>query len=65
MTIDYGTLLRTRREELGLSQVAVADMAMCHRTTVIKAEQGNGMTLDVFLSILQALKLKLEVVEDG
>lgn len=66
MTIDYGTLLRMRREELGLSQIAVADRAVVHRTTVIKAEQGRGLTLDVFLSLLQALNLKMEVVEaDG
>ena len=64
MTIDYGTLIRMRRQDMGLSQSEVADRAMCHRTTVIKAEQGQGMTLDIFMSILGALGLKMEVVED-
>lgn len=64
MTIDYGTLLKMRRKELGLSQAAVADRAVCHRTTVYKAEGGGSMTLDVFLSILNVLGLKMEIVED-
>ena len=63
--IDYGTLIKMRRQDMGLSQSEVADRAMCHRTTVMKAEQGESMTLDIFMSILGALGLKMEVVEDA
>jgi transcriptional regulator with XRE-family HTH domain len=66
MTIDYGTLIRMRREDLGLSKSALADRAVVHRTTIAKIESGENMSLDIFLSVLQALGLKMEVVEaDG
>jgi len=64
MTIDYGTLLKMRREDLGYSQEDVAAIADVHRTTVIRAESGKSMTLGVFLSILHALNLRIEVITD-
>ena len=59
---DYGTILRERRLELGLSQEAVANKARVHRTTVGNAERGDGITLDIFLSLAYALGLEIQIV---
>lgn len=64
MMIDYGKELKARRRALGPSQGDVADKAYCHRTIVCKAEHSGSITLGVFLSILAALGLKMEIVED-
>jgi len=65
MTIDYGTLVRIRRKEFGLTQRQVADMACCHRQTVGALENNaKSINTDCFLSILEALGLKLVVEED-
>lgn len=64
MTIDFSTIIRTRREELWMSQAALADITTLHRTTVFRYEHNqSGMTLDVLISILNALGLKLDVIE--
>jgi len=60
--LNYGTILRERRLELGLSQEAVANKASVHRTTVGNAERGDGITLDIFLSLAYALGLEIQIV---
>lgn len=64
MTIDFSTIIRTRREELELTQAELADRAMLHRSTVSKYENNRClMTLDILMTILDALGLKLDVIE--
>lgn len=41
MTIDFGTIVRTRRKELGMTQQDVAEIAVCHRETVWAFENNN------------------------
>lgn len=64
MTIDLGTIARTRRQKLGLFQWQVADMACCDRSTV-KAFENNkhSIGMDHVMSILGALGLKIVVEE--
>lgn len=65
MTIDLGTIARTRREELGLLQKQVADMACCDRTTVRDFENNKrNVGIDHILSIFGVLGLRLVVEED-
>lgn len=63
--IDYGNIIRTRRRELGISQADLAIKAVCHRTTIGKAERGESVSIDLFLDILRALGLRMEVIEDA
>lgn len=64
MTIDLGTIARTRREELGLLQKQVADMACCDRTTVRDFENNKrNVGIDHILSIFGVLGLKVVVEE--
>ena len=63
MTIDYGTIVKTRRQEMGLSQIEVADRAVCDLSVVGRIERGEGVHLDTFLSVLAALDLRVDVVE--
>ena len=65
MTIDYGSLARIRRNDLGLTQGQVAEMACCHRETVVCFERNTRQVrFDMVLSIFQALGLKLVVEEE-
>lgn len=63
MTIDFGTLIKTRRKFLKMSQAELGTAAGCHRTTIVKIEQGAPVGLDVFLAVLNALGLKVDIVE--
>lgn len=63
MTIDYGTIVKTRRLEMGLSQIEVADRAVCDRSVVGRIERGEGVHLDTFLSVLAALGLRIAIRE--
>ena len=64
MTIDLSTLLKTRRNELGITQEELADRCGCHRTTIIKAEQDAGKArFDLILAILYELCLKIDITE--
>jgi len=66
MTIDYGTLARIRRKELGLTQKDVADLACCNRETVVCFENNTrSLRFDIVQDILSALRLKLAVEEDN
>lgn len=66
MNIDYGTLAAIQRTRLNLSQEAVANRAGCHRATVMKFECGGSVQFEIVLRIMDAIGLKMEVVEaDG
>lgn len=62
--IDIGAIAKGKRQELGLSQQQVADMACVDKGTV-KAFEGNkrSVGLDHILSIFGVLGLKLTVEE--
>lgn len=55
-------VLVARRQELSLTQTDLADLAGVGRGAIVAAEQGRAVSLDVLLSVLQALGLHLEVV---
>ncbi len=62
MTIGYGNLVRTRRKELKMSQQELAELACVNRKTIIAMErEARNTRLDVFLSVLNALDLKLDI----
>lgn len=64
MTIDLSTLIKTRRNEIGITQEELADRCGCHRTTIIKAEQdATAMRYDLLQAILYELYLKMEIVK--
>ena len=64
MTIDLGTIARTRRQELGMTQQEVAELAPCHRETVLAFENNTRVVgIDVVQSIFGALGLKIVVEE--
>ena len=65
MTIDFGTIIRTRREELGIKQVDLAERVGTTRQHLCQIEHnGNRMKLQTLLAILDELYLKIDVVED-
>lgn len=62
---DYAAIIRNRRRELGLLQREVAARAHIHRATLSFYENNKvPMNLDVFLTILQVLGLKMVVLEE-
>ena len=63
MTIDYGTIVRMRRKEKHLSQEKLAEIAYCSRQTLCDLEYGRIPNISILSSILNALGLKLDVVE--
>ena len=65
MMIDYGSLARIRRKELGWTQQDVANFACCNRETVVCFERNTRQVrFDMVLSIFHALGLKLVVEEE-
>lgn len=65
MTIDFGTIIRTRREELGIDQADLAGRVGMSRQNICRIEHsGNRMKLPTLLAILDELYLKIDVVED-
>lgn len=64
MMIDIGAIAKSRRQELGLTQRQVADVACVDKGTV-KAFEGNkrSVGLDHILSIFGVLGLRLTVEE--
>ena len=62
---NYGDFIRQRRNELRLTQQEVADKATVHRTTVIDVEKNRPVNTDIFLSVIDAVGLKMELVEEG
>lgn len=64
MTIDFGTIVRTRRKELGMTQQDVAEIAVCHRETVWAFENNSRrIGLDMAQDIFKVLGLELIVRE--
>ena len=62
---NYGDFIRQRRKELHLTQQEVADKAMVHRTTVIDVEKNRPVHIDIFLSVIDAVGLKMELAKEG
>ena len=61
---NFGSIARTRRQELGLSQNAVANMACCDRKTVKAFELDQRVVgIDYVAGILNALGMELVVKE--
>lgn len=57
---DYRTVLRRQREELGLSQYALAKMAGISQPFMNEIESGKrSPSLDVFFRLCDALEIKL------
>ena len=61
---DIGKTIKLRREELGITQAHLADLAQVSKNTIYKAERGQGNpSLDVLLKITEVLgmEMKLEI----
>lgn len=57
-----GSAVQTRRQQLGLRQDQLAELADCSRLTIIRLENGSGnIRLDKLLSILSVLGLQLTI----
>ncbi len=55
--IQLGNALRARRQELGLSQEALAEVVDCHRNFVGRLERGEqNPTVDMLVRFAKALK---------
>ena len=64
MTIDYGTLIKTRRTELGITQKELAERVGCHRTLIMQAEKdANHLKFGTFQKIIYELYLNIEITE--
>lgn len=63
MTMDLATLIRTRRQELGISQNDLATRCGVHRTTIIRIEQNpNFARLELLKAILYELYPEAELI---
>jgi len=63
--IVFGHAVRTRRESLGLSQEALADLARVHRTYIGGIERGErNPTLKTMLKLSEALETRLSDLID-
>jgi HTH-type transcriptional regulator / antitoxin HipB len=61
-----GQRVRARREDLGLSQIELAELAGCSTRFVHTVEAGKPtLRLDAVLRVLQALGLRLEIQGPG
>jgi transcriptional regulator with XRE-family HTH domain len=55
--VKLGDALRTRRQALGLSQEALAEVADCHRNFVGRLERGEqNPTVDMLVRFAKALQ---------
>ncbi len=60
---DLASLIRNRRQELGISQNDLATRCGVHRTTIIRIEQNpNFARLELLKAILYELYLEAELV---
>lgn len=65
MAINYGTLIKTRRTELGLTQKELAERVGCHRTLIGLAERDAGhLKFATFQKILYELYLNINITEE-
>ncbi len=63
--IAFGAHLRKIREAKGLSQQELADIANLSRATIMRTENAQfAVTLDVLLSISEALEIPLRDLVD-
>jgi transcriptional regulator with XRE-family HTH domain len=62
-TYELGLLLRRRRKNLGISQFKLAEKCQCDRRAVAKLEDGGSIHLDIFLTVLDALNLDMDLTE--
>lgn len=59
---DLGLLIRSRRQELGLTQVEVARLSGVSRQWLIQVEQGKGTAeFDRVIRLLRVLRLRTDV----
>ncbi|MGH3327609.1 MAG: helix-turn-helix domain-containing protein [Streptomycetales bacterium] len=59
---DWAAAVRRRRRVLGLTQGDLADLAGCTRRTIVVLEGGKAsVRLDILLSVLSVLGLRLRV----
>ena len=67
LSTQFGQLLKKRREELGLSQEALASRARVHRTYVGLVERGlRNTSLDVASRLAEAVGRRLsEIVREA
>ncbi len=62
---EIGKKIKAAREEKGLSQEELADMAKVSRRTVVNIEQGAfNPKLETVNDIAQALDCRVEIAED-
>ena len=60
--MDWGTRVRSRRRDLGLSQAEVAELAQVAIRTVHAVEAGKStLRLDALLAVLGAVGLRLSL----
>lgn len=63
---DFGSQLRARRRELGISQQRLADVIGVNRRVVGEIERGKGTArLQIALSMAQALGLDIKLERRG
>ncbi|PSR55918.1 transcriptional regulator [Adhaeribacter arboris] len=61
----FGTHLKNIRESKGISQQELADIANLNRATIMRTENAQfAVTLDVLLSISEALEIPLRDLMD-
>lgn len=61
----FGEKLKERRVELGLSQKNLAEALKMHPNNIIEIEKGRrGLTIDSLVRYCEALKLRIELVEN-
>lgn len=64
MKINYGEVIKSKRKELGLSQVELAEKSCCCVETIWGLEHNARMTrLDIIEDILAVLGLEIIVKE--
>lgn len=63
MLVDVlGTLIKTRRKELGISQVVLAEIADVSKNTIYKLERGlNNPTVEVLGKLMDVLGLEMDI----
>lgn len=62
MMQEIGTIIKQRRQQLGINQQTLADLAGVGLNTVVAVERGTANpSFSTLLSILNTLGLKLEV----
>lgn len=62
MMQEIGTIIKQRRQQLGINQQTLADLAGVGLNTVVTVERGTANpSFSTLLSILNTLGLKLEV----